>query len=94
MAKFSYQMSDSEAILAFKKGFAGVGVGNVAILIFKEWIVGQNADGLGEGFEQQDIETDEGILNVHFWDSADDYYVESEDDFYENHINNGMGGIS
>lgn len=23
MAKFSYQMSDSEAILAFKKGFAG-----------------------------------------------------------------------
>ena len=41
-----------------------------------------------------DIETDEGILNVHFWDSADDYYVESEDDFYENHINNGMGGIS
>ena len=32
MAKFSYQMSDSEAILAFKKGFAGVGVGNVAIL--------------------------------------------------------------
>ena len=40
---------------------------------FKEWIVGQNADGLGEGFEQRDIETDEGILNVHFWDSADDY---------------------
>ena len=40
---------------------------------FKEWIVGQNADGLGEGFEQQDIETDEGILNVHFWDSTDDY---------------------
>lgn len=62
--------------------------------IFKEWIVGQNADGLGEGFEQQDIETDEGILNVHFWDSTDDYYVESEDDFYENRINNGMGGIS
>ena len=61
---------------------------------FKEWIVGQNADGLGEGFEQQDIETDEGILNVHFWDSTDDYYVESEDDFYENRINNGMGGIS
>ena len=61
---------------------------------FKEWIVGQNADGLGEGFEQQDIETDEGILNVHFWDSSKDYFVESEDDFYENHMNNGMGGIS
>ena len=32
MAKFSYSMSDSEAILAFKKGFMGQGVGNIAIL--------------------------------------------------------------
>ena len=59
-----------------------------------EYLTGQYSDGWGEGFEQQEIETDEGILNVHFWDSTDDYYVESEDDFYENHINNGMGGIS
>ena len=32
MAKFSYSMSDSDAIIAFKKAFAGVGVGNIAIL--------------------------------------------------------------
>lgn len=32
MAKFSYQMADSDAIRAFKKGFMGQGVGNVAIL--------------------------------------------------------------
>ena len=32
MAKFKYSMSDSEAIIAFKKGFMGQGVGNVAIL--------------------------------------------------------------
>lgn len=32
MAKFSYSMSESDAILAFKKGFMGAGVGNVAIL--------------------------------------------------------------
>lgn len=32
MAKFSYSMSDEEAIVAFKKGFMGVGVGNIAIL--------------------------------------------------------------
>lgn len=32
MAKFSYSMSESDAILAFKKGFMGQGVGNVAIL--------------------------------------------------------------
>ena len=32
MAKFSYQMPDNQAILAFKKAFAGVGIGSVAIL--------------------------------------------------------------
>lgn len=32
MAKFSYGMSDNEAILAFKQNFMGQGVGNVAIL--------------------------------------------------------------
>ena len=32
MAKFSYVMTDEEAIVAFKKGFMGQGVGNVAIL--------------------------------------------------------------
>ena len=32
MAKFSYSMEDNEAILAFKKGFMGQGLGNIAIL--------------------------------------------------------------
>lgn len=32
MAKFTYAMTDEEAIAAFKKGFMGQGVGNVAIL--------------------------------------------------------------
>lgn len=32
MAKFSYSMSEQDAILAFKKGFMGQGVGNIAIL--------------------------------------------------------------
>ena len=42
MAKFSYQMPDSEAILAFKKGFMGQGVGNVPILQDKgnEFVLG------------------------------------------------------
>ena len=60
--------------------------------MFKDWILGQNSDGLGEGFEQQDIEIDDGILNVHFWNSSDEYYVENEDDFY-NRMDNGMGGM-
>lgn len=42
MAKFSYSMSQADAILAFKKGFMGVGVGNVAILKDKgdEFVLG------------------------------------------------------
>ena len=42
MAKFRFSMSETDAILAFKKGFAGQGIGNVAILKDKgnEFILG------------------------------------------------------
>ena len=42
MAKFTFSMSEKEAILAFKRGFMGQGVGNVAILKDKgkEFILG------------------------------------------------------
>ena len=35
----------------------------------KDFIAGQASDGWGEGFEQRDIMTEEGTLNVHFWQS-------------------------
>ena len=41
----------------------------------KEWISGQNSDGLGEGFEQRPIETEDGDLHVHFWNSGNDYRI-------------------
>lgn len=51
--------------------------------ILKEWISGQNSDGLGEGFEQRAIETEEGDLYVSFWNSGDGYFVYSQDEMDE-----------
>lgn len=49
----------------------------------KEWISGQNSDGLGEGFEQQDYEVDEGRLSVSLWDFHD-YFIYTEEEFQQN----------
>ena len=61
---------------------------------FKEWCVGQNADGLGEVAEQQEIEISDGVMYVSYWHSGDDYFLENEDEF-EQRINGNMemGGM-
>ena len=59
----------------------------------KDYITGQNSDGLGEGFEQQDIRVDEGILNVHFWKWSDDYQIYSEEEFADQIESQGMGAM-
>ena len=46
----------------------------------KDWILGQNSDGLGEGFEQQGIRTEDGLLYVSFWNSRDDYFVYDQEE--------------
>lgn len=51
--------------------------------ILKEWISGQNSDGLGEGFEQRAIETEEGDLYVSFWNSGDGYFVYNQEEMDE-----------
>lgn len=57
-------------------------------------ILGQCSDGLGEGFEQRPIETDEGDLYVSYWNSSDDYFLCTEDELDE-HLepHQGMGGM-
>ena len=61
----------------------------------KEFITGQNSDGLGEGAEQQDIRISDGIMNVHFWNSGDSYFVRNSDEFSEMPDTHGMtmGGM-
>ena len=49
-------------------------------MAMREWISGQNSDGLGEGFEQRPIETDCGDIYVHFWNAGEDYFIATEDE--------------
>lgn len=66
----------------------------------KEWISGQNSDGLGESFENRPIETEDGDLHVHFWHSGNDYFIVTDSEVdQELHvtahgIDGGMTGMS
>lgn len=61
----------------------------------REWIHGQNSDGLGEGFEQQEIMTDQGNLYVSFWDSGEGYFIKDDEemDEYLGHTGQQFGGM-
>lgn len=62
----------------------------------KDWICGQNSDGAGEGFEQQDIKTEDGSLNVSFWHSGNDYFIYDQaemDEYINQQSNMQMGGM-
>lgn len=61
----------------------------------KNWILGQNSDGFGEGFEQSPVETEDGDLYVSLWHSGDDYFIydQSEMDEYITLHGQQMGGM-
>ena len=51
----------------------------------KDYICGQNSDGLGEGFEQQEIHIDyDENIYVSFWHRGGDYWIYGEDEFNTN----------
>lgn len=50
------------------------------VAYLRDWISGQNSDGLGEGFEQQDFRVDDGYLNVSMW-KPNSYFILTEDEF-------------
>ena len=56
----------------------------------KEYICGQNSDGLGEGFEQQEIRISYNEeIYVSFWNYSDDYWIYDDEEF-NNKIRNKM----
>lgn len=62
----------------------------------KDWIVGQNADGFGEGFEQQPLETEDGDLYISFWNAGKGYFVYDRDEMDMYILQQGgpqMGGM-
>lgn len=47
---------------------------------FKEWLIGQSADGFGEHLEQQPIKAEDGDLFVSFWHPGDSYFLCTKDE--------------
>ena len=58
----------------------------------KEFLIGQCADGFGEGLEQREIEIPERIMYVSFW-NADDFFMLNEEEFDERLTGLEMVGI-
>ena len=42
---------------------------DVEMKVLQKYLWGQFSDGWGEGFEQREIQTADGVLYVHFWDA-------------------------
>ena len=55
----------------------------------KEYVAGQAADGWGEGFEQREIQVDEGELYVHLW-QWDNWSIQTEQERFSPKLADGL----
>lgn len=58
----------------------------------KEYITGQASDGWGEGFEQQEIPTEDGDMYVHLW-NWDNWYIKTEEECFAPKLADGLPDI-
>ena len=56
-----------------------------------DWVTGQNSDGLGEGFEQRPIATEDGDLYVSMYDMRDSWICDAEE--FEDRISQSQGPV-
>ena len=56
----------------------------------KDYITGQASDGWGEGFEQREIETDDGEIYVHLWSFDDDWSIQTEQERFAPKVAEGL----
>ena len=56
---------------------------------FKDYLIGQYADGWGEGFEQREIDTSDGELYVHLW-SWENWSIQTEEERFGPKLAEGL----
>ena len=55
-----------------------------------DYITGQASDGWGEGFEQRELEIDDGEMYVHLWSWNDDWSIETEQERFGPKLAEGL----
>ena len=61
--------------------------------MWRDWIVGQSSDGIGESLEQRPVECEDEELYISFWNSSDSWSLMDEDEFESYLLQEQNGGM-